>query len=93
MDNDTTINELVANFERHSELVQESGSKVKSNLFGLLQDFWLMKLTQQGPSLMTSQVVYEFMEKPGAPYVCFVTLPGGACFATFQVTVCFNELS
>jgi len=52
-----------------------------------------MKLTQQGPSLMTSQVVYEFMEKPGAPYVCFVTLPGGACFATFQVTVCFSGLS
>lgn len=30
-------------------------------------------------------IVYEFLETPGPPYVCFVTLPGGACFATFQV--------
>jgi hypothetical protein len=31
------------------------------------------------------QIVYEFFEKPDPPYVCFVTLPNGSCFATFQV--------
>ena len=31
-------------------------------------------------------ISYEYLEKPGPPYVCFVTLPGGACFATFQVS-------
>lgn len=81
----TTINELVANFARHSSLVQENGSTIKSNLFDLLQDFWLMKLSHQGPPLFSSQVVYEYIERPGAPHICFVTLPGGACFATFQV--------
>lgn len=81
-----TINELVANFARHSNLVQENGSTIKSNLFDLLQDFWLMKLSHQvPPSIISTQIVYEFVEKPSAPQICFVTLPGGACFATFQV--------
>jgi hypothetical protein len=35
-------------------------------------------------------IVYEFLEKPGPPYICFVTLPGGACFANFQVGCFFN---
>jgi hypothetical protein len=30
-------------------------------------------------------IVYEFLETPNPPYICFVTLPNEACFATFQV--------
>ena len=88
-----TINELVANFARHSNLVQENGSTIKSNLFDLLQDFWLMKLSNQvPPSIISTQIVYEFVEKPSAPQICFVTLPGGACFATFQVEFKISSL-
>ena len=38
----------------------------------------------------TPNIVYEYLQKPGPPYICFVTLPGGACFATFQN--CTNKL-
>jgi hypothetical protein len=31
-------------------------------------------------------IVYEFLETPNPPYICFVTLPNGATFATFQNT-------
>jgi hypothetical protein len=30
-------------------------------------------------------ILYEFLETPSPPYICFVTLPNEACFATFQV--------
>lgn len=80
-----TINELINNFARHSYLVQENGS-LRSNLFDLLQDFWSMKLSDKSQYMQSKpQIVYEYMERPGTPYVCFATLPGGACFATFQV--------
>jgi hypothetical protein len=87
---DETISELVNNFARHSYLVQENGT-LKSNLFDLLQDFWCMKLNEPSDNggfcapTQNSHIAYEYLERPGAPYVCFVTLPGGACFATFQV--------
>lgn len=87
----TSINKLVASFERHCNLVQENSSTIKSNLFDMLQDFWLMKMSQQDPTGISNQIVYEFIEKPSAPYVCFVTLPGGACFATFQVSSFRND--
>ena len=30
-------------------------------------------------------VVYESQPTASPPYVCFVTLPGGSCFGSFQV--------
>jgi hypothetical protein len=39
--------------------------------------------TTTGPS---NQIIYEFVEKPDPPFVCFVTLPNGSCFATFQTS-------
>ena len=35
-------------------------------------------------------VVYESVPSSSPPYICFVTLPGGSCFASFQV--CFDSL-
>ncbi len=35
----------------------------------------------------SSQIVYEFLEKPDPPFICFVTLPNGSCFATFQNSI------
>lgn len=96
MDNQS-VNEaieiLINNFTRHPGLSQSTtGSKM--NVFAMLQEFWQMKYNQSqnvdhndplGQQISDVNIVYEFLEKPGPPYVCFVTLPGGACFATFQV--------
>ena len=30
-------------------------------------------------------VIYESVQSLSPPYICYVTLPGGACFASFQV--------
>lgn len=30
-------------------------------------------------------VVYEMVPSNSPPYVCYVTLPGGSCFGSFQV--------
>ncbi len=85
MDNQS-INEaieiLINNFTHHPGLSQANEAKI--NVFDVLQEFWQMKadgLNMPGECLVPK---FEFMEKPGTPYVCFVTLPGGACFATFQ---------
>lgn len=31
-------------------------------------------------------VIYESVPSTSQPYVCYVTLPGGSCFGSFQVT-------
>lgn len=87
MDNQS-INEaieiLINNFTNHPGLSQSNDSKI--NVFDVLQEFWQMKVVNSNISQRESTLpIYEFMEKPGTPFVCFVTLPGGSCFATFQV--------
>ena len=101
MDNQS-VNEaieiLINNFTRHPSLTQANDSSNKLNVIDLLQEFWTMKQTNSTCVVQTnsneliwptsdSNVVYEFLETPEPPYVCFVTLPGGACFATFQVII------
>ena len=92
---------LINNFTRHPGLSQTNDSKL--NVFDVLQEFWVMKslgcLNTLNKKQQTTEelaisaqatnttIVYEFLERPEPPYVCFVTLPGGACFATFQVRI------
>lgn len=46
----------------------------------------LNKASSSGNSTTSnSLILYEFLEKPDPPFVCFVTLPNGSCFASFQV--------
>lgn len=50
-----------------------------------LQEFWQMKI-QRGCDLKNGAlVVYESQPSASPPYVCYVTLPGGSCFGSFQV--------
>jgi LIX1-like protein len=84
MDNQS-VNEaieiLIANFTRHPSLTSRlsNTNDVSVDILDLLQEFWSRK------SIETSEMIkYEFLEKPDPPFVCFVTLPGGSCFATFQ---------
>ncbi len=37
-------------------------------------------------------VVYESQPAASPPYVCYVTLPGGSCFGSFQVSCCIITL-
>lgn len=32
-------------------------------------------------------VIYESVPSNSQPYICYVTLPGGSCFGSFQVRI------
>ena len=44
-----------------------------------------MKLERGAELKNGALVVYESQPSTSPPYVCFVTLPGGSCFGSFQV--------
>ena len=50
-----------------------------------LQEFWQMKLTRGADLRNGALVVYEMVPSNSPPYVCYVSLPGGSCFGSFQV--------
>lgn len=52
------------------------------NVVEALQEFWQMK--KSGGEHPAALVVYESVPSCSPPYVCFVTLPGGSCFGSFQ---------
>ncbi|XP_051876195.1 protein limb expression 1 homolog [Pristis pectinata] len=54
------------------------------NVVETLQEFWEKKRNQGAVFKNGSLVVYESVPSPVAPYVCYVTLPGGSCFGSFQ---------
>lgn len=47
------------------------------NVVEALQEFWQMKRPGE-------PVTYELVPSCSPPYVCYVTLPGGSCFGSFQ---------
>jgi LIX1-like protein len=75
------IDTIVENFSKHANLHGHG----KINIIDALEEFWNMKINSIKSNIDAPLIVYEFLETPGPPYVCFATLPGGACFATFQV--------
>lgn len=50
-----------------------------------LQEFWQMKQAQGADLRNGAVVIYESVPSNAQPYVCYVTLPGGSCFGSFQV--------
>lgn len=54
------------------------------NVVEALQEFWQMKQARGADLKNGALVVYETEQAPSPPYVCFVTLPGGSCFGSFQ---------
>ena len=55
------------------------------NVVEALQEFWQMKASRGAELKGGPLVIYESVPSSSPPYVCFVTLPGGSCFASFQV--------
>lgn len=54
------------------------------NVVEALQEFWQMKLERGAELKNGALVVYESQPATSPPYVCYVTLPGGSCFGSFQ---------
>ncbi|KAK3583287.1 hypothetical protein CHS0354_011177 [Potamilus streckersoni] len=54
------------------------------NVVEALQEFWQMKLERGADLKNGALVVYESHPSNSPPYVCFVSLPGGSCFGSFQ---------
>ena len=55
------------------------------NVVEALQDFWQMKQARGADLKNGALVIYESVPSSCPPYVCYVTLPGGSCFGSFQV--------
>ncbi|XP_071104390.1 protein limb expression 1 homolog [Haliotis cracherodii] len=54
------------------------------NVVEALQEFWQMKLERGADLKNGALVVYKSEPASSPPYVCYVTLPGGSCFGSFQ---------
>ncbi|XP_041365127.1 LIX1-like protein [Gigantopelta aegis] len=54
------------------------------NVVEALQEFWQMKLERGADLKNGALVVYESEPSASPPYVCYVSLPGGSCFGSFQ---------
>jgi len=62
-----------------------SNKKPKVAVVEALQEFWQMKAGRKDSQLRQGALlIYEGVGSTSPPYVCFVTLPGGACFGSFQ---------
>ena len=54
------------------------------NVVEELQEFWQMKAARGASLKNGALVIYESVPSSAPPYICYVTLPGGSCFATFE---------
>uniref|UniRef100_UPI00358E2FF0 LIX1-like protein isoform X3 n=1 Tax=Myxine glutinosa TaxID=7769 RepID=UPI00358E2FF0 len=59
-------------------------SERKVNVVEALQEFWQMKAARGTELRSGALVMYESVPSTSPPYVCYVTLPGGSCFGSFQ---------
>ena len=63
------------------------------NVVEALQEFWQMKQARGASLRDGALVVYESVLADSAPYCCYVTLPGGACFGSLPVSDLFLPLT
>ncbi|XP_043207669.1 protein limb expression 1 homolog [Amphibalanus amphitrite] len=59
-------------------------SQDKVNVVEALQEFWQLKQARGAQLKNGALVIYESVPASCPPYVCYVTLPGGSCFGSFQ---------
>lgn len=62
----------------------------KVNVVEALQEFWQMKQARGADLKNGAIVIYESVPSNSQPYICYVTLPGGSCFGSFQVNYFHN---
>lgn len=68
----------------YHEIAGYSRPNDKVNVVEALQDFWQMKQARGASLKNGALVIYESVPSSTPPYVCYVTLPGGSCFGSFQ---------
>ncbi|CAH2327252.1 LIX1 [Pelobates cultripes] len=72
------VEAVVRSFAKHTQ------GYGRVNVVEALQEFWQMKQTRGADLKNGALVVYEMVPSNSPPYVCYVTLPGGSCFGSFQ---------
>ncbi|XP_056401980.1 LIX1-like protein [Hyla sarda] len=72
------VEAVVRSFAKHTQ------GYGRVNVVEALQEFWQMKQTRGAELKNGALVVYEMVPSNSPPYVCYVTLPGGSCFGSFQ---------
>uniref|UniRef100_H2SD47 Limb and CNS expressed 1 like n=1 Tax=Takifugu rubripes TaxID=31033 RepID=H2SD47_TAKRU len=72
------VEAVVRSFAKHTQ------GYGRVNVVEALQEFWQMKLTRGADLPNGALVVYEMVPSNSPPYVCYVSLPGGSCFGSFQ---------
>ncbi|XP_076450527.1 protein limb expression 1 homolog [Babylonia areolata] len=72
------VDAVVNSFAKHTH------GHGRVNVVEALQEFWQMKLERGADLKNGALVVYESQPATSPPYVCFVSLPGGSCFGSFQ---------
>jgi len=73
------------NLVESADIVAKAVTKKNEvNVVEKLQQFWQQKSNQGTPLRQGALVIYEGVPSPHPPYTCYVTLPGGSCFATLE---------
>ncbi|XP_066466465.1 LIX1-like protein [Tiliqua scincoides] len=72
------VEAVVRSFARHTQ------GYGRVNVVEALQEFWQMKQSRGADLKNGALVVYEMVPSNSPPYICYVTLPGGSCFGSFQ---------
>lgn len=67
--------------------ITRTSSFLLVNVVEALQEFWQMKQARGAELRNGALVIYESVPSNAQPYVCYVTLPGGSCFGSFQVNL------
>jgi len=69
----------------YQEIVGYGKTRQRVNVVEELQEFWQMKAARGASLKNGALVIYESEPGSAPPYVCYVTLPGGSCFASYGV--------
>ncbi|KAJ8684411.1 hypothetical protein QAD02_020203 [Eretmocerus hayati] len=72
------VDAVVNSFAKHTQ------GYGRVNVVEALQEFWQMKQSRGTELRNGALVIYESVPGTNPPYVCYVTLPGGSCFGSFQ---------
>lgn len=67
----------------YQEIAGYTMTRPRVNVVEELQEFWQMKQSRGAELKNGALVIYESVPSTSPPYICYVTLPGGSCFASY----------
>jgi len=67
----------------YQEIAGYTATRHRVNVVEELQEFWQMKQARGAEMKNGALVIYESVPSTSPPYICYVTLPGGSCFASY----------